>query len=347
MRGVAKALVNWRMTYSIYKKMRYCCCFLLLACAEKESSIGPDTARDVVSVQLRDIVANDSGALQAVLQTPAGTSFVLPLQLCPASALDLLLEGVDFPRPLTHNLLLAAADSLGMAIGRVELSLGVEGAVEARVVFAGNSEVVLHAAPGDAIALHYASGASLVASVELVEHFAGPAAKIAVPVMPSLPLLRRARRAQADAIAVEMHVLGMVESGADLAVVLLDPTERRAFPLLIGFCQASAILATLQNEESPAVHSHQLLVEFLRASRASVEYARITERRGDTYIGALALQHGHRSFVLDARPSDALALALRTGAPVQLAMLLLDELGEDAEPYRALFAERASRLVSR
>jgi bifunctional DNase/RNase len=69
--------------------------------------------------------------------------------------------------------------------------------------------------------------------------------------------------------------------------------------------------------------------------------------RGDTHIGELVLRVGSRSFVLDARPSDAIALALRTGAPVQLAKFLLDEVGEDAEPYWALFAGALGKFFPR
>jgi len=334
---------------STYRTILCFCCLLLLACADRESSAGPKASQGVVPLSLEDIVANDAGALFAVVETSAGLSFMLPLELCPASAVDLLLEGVYFPRPLTHNLLLAAADSLGIVVRDIVLTLGAEAAPEARVGLVGDGESALMAALGDALALHYASGVPLLATTALVEHFSAVerAPKTVGTPAAFAAARRRARLAQADTTPVEMGVLGLVQSATDLAVVLIDPSQHRAFPVFIGFCQASSIVAILQNEGGPAVRSHQLFVDLLRGQGVSVEYARIVGLHGDTYIGALLLRAGDRSIVLDARPSDAIALALRTGAPVQLARFLLDELGEQAGPYQALFANETGKLVLR
>lgn len=325
------------------------CCLFFLACTEKDRPAGPGVSRDVVALSLEGIVASDAGAYFAVLQTAAGQSFQLPLELCPASAVDLLLDGVHFPRPLTHDLMLAAADSLGSGIEDIVLSLEAETVPAASIVLLGEGDSILLATPGDAIALHYASAVPLWATPELIAHLTAVelVSKTALAPISIAASPRRARLLQIDTTPVEMSVLGLVQSAANLAVVLLDPTLSRAFPVFIGFCQASSIAATLHNEEGSPVRSQQLFVDLLKEKSARIEFVRITELRGETYIGELVLSAGNRSFALDARPSDAIALALRTGAPVQLVQFLLDEWGEDAAPYRALFAEGSGKWIYR
>jgi hypothetical protein len=146
-----------------------------------------------------------------------------------------------------------------------------------------------------------------------------------------------ARLAQSDTF-VAVRMLGLAQIGNALAVVLIDLDDQLVFPFFIGFCQAASINATFNRLTAREASTHILFHELLTTARTTVAYARITELREDVYYGELGLTHRGRTLVLDSRPSDAVALALRTGATIEIAETLLATVGEEAGPYIDLFA---------
>jgi uncharacterized protein len=118
-------------------------------------------------------------------------------------------------------------------------------------------------------------------------------------------------------------------------VLLSDPTTGRVVPIWIGVAEAEAIVRSLHGVAVPRPMTHDLLANTVRRLGARVEEVVIYEQREGTYYGLIRLSNGSRKAVeIDSRPSDGVALALRTGAPIRVARSLLLESPEEATPPR-------------
>ena len=107
---------------------------------------------------------------------------------------------------------------------------------------------------------------------------------------------------------------------SDGPVVLLRLPEARALPIWIGHAEARAIERLLHQQPFPRPLTHDLMAGLVGALDAEVHHVRVRSLRADgVYLGAVALQSPDGPRVVDARPSDAIALALRTGAPIYVA----------------------------
>jgi len=102
-------------------------------------------------------------------------------------------------------------------------------------------------------------------------------------------------------------------------VVLKDAEERRALLIWVGEFEASAIALALQHVKTPRPLTHDLLMNLSSALGAELVEVRISDMRESTFFAELEYEVDGRRQVVDARPSDAIALALRAGAPVKAA----------------------------
>jgi bifunctional DNase/RNase len=128
---------------------------------------------------------------------------------------------------------------------------------------------------------------------------------------------------------VEMKVAGIgLDAASRSPIVLLrDPSGRRQVPIWIDQAQAHNILAGLNGERSPRPLSHDLMVSLLEAGGMMLERVVIHAIEDSTFRAVLKLRRGEAEVVeLDARPSDAIALALRTGSGIWM----LEEVVADA-----------------
>ena len=316
-------------------------CLLLPACGGDAPSSSSTSAAPVDTVPLTLLDFEFSGDFaRALLQTPEGHSVAIPSEPCPAAAIDLRLDDFAFPRPLTHDLLIAAAERLALPPSSVLLELS-DSIPRAHIALA-EGQYELTATIGDGLALHQRSGASLTATPELVATYVdtttiGKVVAHAYAVAKSPRPSPGARLAQSNAF-ISMRMIGIVQAASELAVVLVDLDNQRAFPFFIGFCQAAAINAIFTRLTAREASTHFLFHDFLTTANATVARARITQLREDTYMGELSLSHHGQTLLLDARPSDAVALALHSGAAIEIAADLLAAVGEDASPYIELFA---------
>ena len=112
-----------------------------------------------------------------------------------------------------------------------------------------------------------------------------------------------------------------VDLQTNVPVLLLqeDLGERRTLPIYIGTPEATAIAYAVQGVEVPRPLTHDLLVDVIRQLGAELEEVVITALEGSTFYAELHLRLVDGSTVVSARPSDAVALALRTGAPLYIA----------------------------
>jgi len=121
-----------------------------------------------------------------------------------------------------------------------------------------------------------------------------------------------------------------MDSVSNQPVILLRPVEEpegegRLLPIWIGHPEATAILLALQGVEPPRPMTHDLLAGVLEATGFIIERVEVTRLEEGTFYAALVLRGEERTVVIDARPSDSIALAVRTGCPIFVAEDVLDE----------------------
>jgi uncharacterized protein len=99
-------------------------------------------------------------------------------------------------------------------------------------------------------------------------------------------------------------------------VILKEVNGDRFLPILIGRYEASAIEMGLKNIPFPRPMTHDLLSHILEKLQRSVEFIHITHIEDSTFYASIVLYNEGEKIEIDARPSDAIALALRTKSPV-------------------------------
>ena len=133
---------------------------------------------------------------------------------------------------------------------------------------------------------------------------------------------------------VEMRVAGIALDAASRSpiVLLRDPSGRRQVPIWIDQAQAQNILAGLNADPPPRPLSHDLMVALLKAGGLQLDRVIIHAIEASTFQAVLKLSpagpkdNTAQAIELDARPSDGIALALRTGSPIWM----LEEVVADA-----------------
>lgn len=128
----------------------------------------------------------------------------------------------------------------------------------------------------------------------------------------------------------ELVVHGVrIEMPSGVPMLLLKELEgTRALPIWIGAAEAAAIANALEGVEPPRPMTHDLLTSVLDAFGHTLDEVRITALSEGTFYALLVID----SEEISARPSDAVALALRCGSPIYGAAELLDEVGVEILP---------------
>ena len=101
------------------------------------------------------------------------------------------------------------------------------------------------------------------------------------------------------------------------------------FPYGWGEAEGRAIAAGLENLEAPRPLTFSFVANLLGAADVQVEDVRIDSLKGDTYYAVVTLGRGDSDVEVDARPSDAMALALHTGTPIHVTEEVLEQAGID------------------
>ena len=108
-------------------------------------------------------------------------------------------------------------------------------------------------------------------------------------------------------------------------VVLKDDDEKFFLPIWVGIFEANAIALQLENVTTPRPMTHDLLRNMIAELDAQVTRVVINDLRDSTFFAQIRLTFGSKTLEVDARPSDAIALALRTEAPIYVAQSVLDQ----------------------
>ncbi len=139
-----------------------------------------------------------------------------------------------------------------------------------------------------------------------------------------------------DLLPVELATVGVVPMTGTPLVLLREPDSGNIVPIFIGPGEARAILMAQRDVEPPRPMTHDLLVSLLDSLNGELTRVIVDELRDGTYHGALEIttDDGQTHILVDSRPSDALAMAVRTGAAILVAPSVL-EAGEDI-PFEGL-----------
>ena len=133
---------------------------------------------------------------------------------------------------------------------------------------------------------------------------------------------------------VQVDIVGLStspSSGGAYALVLGEIEGNRRLPIIIGAFEAQAIALELENIQPPRPMTHDLLRDLFETVGAEILDVVIDELREGTFFAKIRFVHTGDEGQLDARPSDAVAVAVRVGAPIYVAPSVLEEAGIPTE----------------
>lgn len=124
---------------------------------------------------------------------------------------------------------------------------------------------------------------------------------------------------------IAMYVIGLSidENNQSPVVVLSDESGQMLLSVWLGALEAIAISLAISGGQLPRPLTHDLMLNVLQSCGASLTSVSITHMHQGSYHAKLSLQQGTHSLEIDCRPSDAITLALRTGAPILVSTTLL------------------------
>lgn len=126
---------------------------------------------------------------------------------------------------------------------------------------------------------------------------------------------------------VEMHVFGLAldEDSQVPLLILKDKEEKYVLPIWIGAMEAMSISMTLNNVQLPRPLTHDLMLQSFKALGVQMVNVAVVDLREGTYYAEITLTQGKENYLVDSRPSDAIALALRAKAPILANEAVLDQ----------------------
>lgn len=117
---------------------------------------------------------------------------------------------------------------------------------------------------------------------------------------------------------IQMTIKGlMIDPITNMPIIILrDDDGQRLLPIWVGVFEANAIALQIENVQTPRPMTHDLLRNVISDLEAKVERVVVCELKDNTFYATIHLRSGARMVTVDARPSDAIALALRTSSPI-------------------------------
>lgn len=117
---------------------------------------------------------------------------------------------------------------------------------------------------------------------------------------------------------VEMKVTGLtIDPFTNMPIIILkDLDEKSALPIWIGLIEASAIATELEKIKLARPMTHDLMKNILGALGVEVKKVEVNDLADNTFFARIHLSSADKDYVIDSRPSDAIALALRVSAPI-------------------------------
>ena len=125
---------------------------------------------------------------------------------------------------------------------------------------------------------------------------------------------------------IEMTIKGlMVDPITNMPIVILrDKDGQRVLPIWVGIFEANAIALQIENISTPRPMTHDLLRNVIQDLKASVQKVVVCDLQENTFYALIYISMNGDTLTIDARPSDAIALALRTRAPIFVEDTVID-----------------------
>jgi len=128
-------------------------------------------------------------------------------------------------------------------------------------------------------------------------------------------------------IQVTVERVGFDQDSDQAVLLLSDRSKSFILPIWVKSQEATAIALPLQDIKPPRPVTADLAADIIEKLGASVVMALITEIKDDVFHSVLVLNHGGREIELDSRPSDSIAIALRTSSPIYVSDSVMAEAG--------------------
>lgn len=139
-------------------------------------------------------------------------------------------------------------------------------------------------------------------------------------------------------IALSVEGVVLEDEGESPTVLLRDSSGEYLMPVPVGAFEASAIIIEIEGIKPPRALTHDLIAELALRHRFRMIEFLLYGRTDEGFLGRIAYRKGLRSWTMEVRPSDGIALALRLGAPIRADRDLFDAAAVPAcaeAPFRA------------
>lgn len=130
-----------------------------------------------------------------------------------------------------------------------------------------------------------------------------------------------------DMVEVEIDSIRVSLMSQQRIVILREQDAERYLPIWIGIYEAESITIALQQVEVARPLTHDLIKILFKELDARIIQVEVVSLRDDTFFGNIVLEAKGRTFSIDSRPSDAIAIAVRTHVPILVARDVMDAAG--------------------
>jgi len=136
---------------------------------------------------------------------------------------------------------------------------------------------------------------------------------------------------------IEMTIKGlMVDPITNMPIIILrDKDGQKVLPIWVGVFEANAIALQIENVSTPRPMTHDLLKNIIQDLEAAVTRIVVSDLRDNTFYAVIYLQRNGETVAIDARPSDAIALALRAHVPIFVEEVVIDNAKTIETPEKA------------
>jgi len=146
---------------------------------------------------------------------------------------------------------------------------------------------------------------------------------------------------------VEMQIRGlMMDPVTNMPIVVLkDVDSDIVLPIWVGIFEANAIALELEKTATPRPMTHDLLQNLARGLNAQVQKVVVSELRDETFFAVIWMDHAGETVAIDARPSDAIALALRWDCPIYVNRTVLEQSKQSSTGAQTVNADEMRRWL--
>jgi len=158
--------------------------------------------------------------------------------------------------------------------------------------------------------------------------------------------LARDEEENGDEVRVRVEGLALDDNADTPVVILVEVDGQRRLPIWIGLAEAHSIAAELNKQPAPRPNAHDLAKRLIEGLQGAVRRIVVTDLRDGVYYARIDLEQRGRIITVDARPSDAIAIGLRLGAPLFVRAALFETGGlEPQSPGKEVRGGASERQV--